>query len=72
MENKQGIDSLVADRLTPAQASEILGISEYTFREKIRQNKAFVPYYRIGKRIFIRKSQLLKWIEEQEKKSLIS
>ena len=70
MNDAYDIQTLIADRLTPAQAAEILGISEYTFREKIRQNQGFVPHYKIGKRIFIRKSQLLNWIEEQEKKSV--
>lgn len=34
MNDAYDIQTLIADRLTPAQAAEILGISEYTFRKR--------------------------------------
>ncbi|MGN1097402.1 MAG: helix-turn-helix domain-containing protein [Clostridia bacterium] len=64
----KSINELASDRITPREASEILGCSEYTLRQKVREG--LIPHYRVGKRMFLRKSSLLSWIEEQELKNV--
>ena len=55
--------------LRPAEAAKYIGCSEYTIRQMVRERR--IPHYRIGVKILFTKNSLDKWIEEQEKKSVI-
>jgi len=49
--------------LTPQEVSKIIRLSTNTIRQYISQNK--IPgIVRLGRRTFVRKDILLKWIEE--------
>lgn len=55
--------------LRPTEAAKYIGCSEYTIRQMVRERR--IPHYRIGVKILFTKNSLDKWIEEQEKKSVI-
>lgn len=52
--------------LSPKEASQLIGCSEYTIKELARQGR--IPHHRIGNRIKFTREGLQKWIEAQEKK----
>lgn len=53
--------------LTPKEAAELIGCSEYTIKELARQNR--IPSHRIGNLIKFTREGLEAWIQAQEKKS---
>lgn len=55
--------------ISPKEASQMIGCSEYTIMELARQKK--IPHHRVGNRVKFTKESLKKWIEEQEKMSTI-
>lgn len=55
--------------ISPKEASQMIGCSEYTIMELARQKK--IPHHRVGNRVKFTKESLKKWIEEQEKLSTI-
>ena len=72
IENTQNLTSNTEDNtntiwLTPSQVQEIFGISESTqmqLRTKIKQinEKYPIPFYKFGKTILYRKSELDEWM----------
>ena len=53
------------DILKPAQASKLIGCSEYTIRDMARRKE--IPHFKIRSLVCFRQSALLHWIVEQEK-----
>jgi excisionase family DNA binding protein len=56
-------------RMTPVQAAEFIGCSEYTIKDLARRK--MIPSYRVGSRIRFNKTSLDKWIEKQEQENYI-
>lgn len=52
----------------PKKASKILGLSEYSIRERIRQNK--IPYVKSGNKNYILIDSFLKQLEEESKTNI--
>jgi excisionase family DNA binding protein len=55
--------------LTPKEAAEFIGCSEYTIKQLAREKR--IPHYRIGVRIMFTRPALVKWIANQEKRNYI-
>lgn len=55
--------------LTPKEAAELIGCSEYTIKELARQNR--IPSHRVGNMIKFTHEGLKAWIQAQEKKSWV-
>lgn len=53
--------------LTPKEAAELIGCSEYTIKELARQKR--IPSHRVGNMIKFTREGLEAWIKAQEKKS---
>lgn len=57
------------DILTVKEAAEYLHISQWLIGKLVREKK--IPHHRWGRRIFFKKSNLDKIIEQKEEKSFI-
>ncbi|WP_024834052.1 helix-turn-helix domain-containing protein [Ruminiclostridium josui] len=55
--------------LSPKEAAELIGCSEYTIKELARQQR--IPSHRVGNMIKFTREGLETWIKAQEKKSWI-
>lgn len=55
--------------LRPDEAAKYIGCSDYTIRQMVRERR--IPHYRIGVKILFTQNSLDKWIEEQEKRSVV-
>ncbi len=55
--------------LSPKEAAELVGCSEYTIKELARQKR--IPSHKVGGLIKFTKEGLEAWIQAQEKKSWI-
>ncbi|PWB40708.1 MAG: DNA-binding protein [Rhodocyclales bacterium] len=53
------------DRLTRKQAAEYLGLKESTLCFDASTHRLAIPYYKIGARVFYRRSELDTWIAER-------
>lgn len=63
------MEELLCDNPIKADVvARMLGCSEYTVRQKVREGK--LPHYRVGKRIYFRAISIQKWIKEQETESV--
>lgn len=51
--------------LTPAEAAQLIGCSEYTVKKLAREKK--IPSFRVNKLIRFREQSLIRWIVKQEK-----
>ena len=51
------------DRLTREEAARYLGVSPTTLIIDARQQHLNVPFYRVGKRCYYRRSELDAWLE---------
>lgn len=56
------------ETLTVPEAAQVIGICEDTLYEMIRQKQ--IPHIRVRRRIFLRHSTLLKWMESEENRSV--
>lgn len=56
------------ETLTVSEASQIIGICEDTLYEMIRQKQ--IPHFRVRRRILLRYHTILRWMDEQESKSV--
>lgn len=54
--------------LVAKEVAEILGCSEYSVRQKVRERK--LPHYKVGRRIFFTRSGIDSWMKEQEQSSI--
>lgn len=54
--------------LTPKEAAQLIGCSEYTIKELVRRKK--IKHHRVGNLIKFTRDGLQEWIKEQEEKSL--
>lgn len=56
-----------ANAMTAKEASDYLGCSDYTIKEKARLGE--IPHYKVGNRYRFRREALEKWITDQESNS---
>lgn len=56
--------------LSPKEAAQLIGCSEYTIKELARNKK--ITHHRVGNRIKFTREGLEAWIKQQEEKSLTS
>ena len=50
--------------MTPKQAAEYIGCSEYTIRDLARRHK--IPNYRVASKIMFNRYSLDQWVKSQE------
>lgn len=55
-------------RLTPAEASELLGAKYDKLMQMVRLRQ--IPHFRIGSRVFFTREALIDWIDVQERQSV--
>ena len=55
------------DRLTTAEAAEIINVSESTMKRYRKKNDPFIPYYRIGGRVWYEKADVQTFKTQQKR-----
>lgn len=56
----------MSDKLTTAEAAEILNISAITLHRYRSKGKPFIPYYQIQRRVWYKKSDLQTFLDQQK------
>jgi excisionase family DNA binding protein len=57
--------SFPQDRLTRPQAAEYLGLRPSTLEADASYGRLSIPFYRLGSRIYYRRSELDAWLESR-------
>lgn len=58
------------DRLTRPQTAEYLGLSLATLEADVCAHRLKIPFYKIGSRVFYRKSDLDAWLETRKRNAI--
>ena len=55
-----------ADRLTTPQAAAYIGVAEISLKiDRVTDRLGAIPFYRVGRLIYYRRSDLDKWLEDR-------
>jgi excisionase family DNA binding protein len=52
-------------RLTTFEAAEIIGVKPQTLISWRCTKKESIPYYKIGRKVFYKKQDILEWVEQK-------
>jgi excisionase family DNA binding protein len=54
-----------SDRMTTFEAAKIIGVKPQTLISWRCTKKESVPYYKIGRKVFYKKQDILEWVEQR-------
>jgi excisionase family DNA binding protein len=60
------------DRLNRKEAASYLGVALVTLAQDVSEKRLNVPFYRVGKKVFYRRTELEVWLESRRGNNLRS